>query len=334
MAVSPVPMARPFVVHTLDREGGGPPPALAGAVVAIGNFDGLHRGHVAVIDRAKALAERLGRPCAVCTFEPHPADYFAGRSVIFRLTPVEAKTRALQRLGVHGLIVLPFDARMAALPAPAFVSDVLVGSLGIQAAVVGYDFHFGQGRLGTPILLREVGAASGLVVEVIGKIVADDQGDLAPVSSTAIRNALELGDVATAARLLGHDWFVVGPVLHGQKIGRTLGFPTANMVLDASCRLRHGIYAVTVADGTTTWGGVASFGRRPTFDDGPPLLETMLFDFEGDLYGRKLEVGFVAWIRGEARFEGIDDLVVAMRGDAATARAALAGRAARSGATL
>ena len=315
--------SRATITFAMIWDGGPPPPALRGAVVAIGNFDGVHRGHKAVIERAKALAARLGRPCAVLTFEPHPADYFAGHPVIFRLTPQSSKAEALGRIGVDGMIVLPFDARMAALTAEDFVTTILVERLGIAAAVAGYDFHFGNGRTGSPTFLRDAGGRHGFEVEIISKIAADGQGDLAAVSSTAIREALVVGDVALAGRLLGHGYFVGGEVLHGQKLGRTLGFPTANMRLDPSSRLAHGIYAVRVEGGGLRAGGVASYGRRPTFDNGAPLLETYLFDFAGDLYGRVLEVTFVDWIRGEAKFDGIDDLIRAMKIDEAKARIAL-----------
>jgi riboflavin kinase/FMN adenylyltransferase len=310
-------------VHELRWEGGALPDALRGAVVAIGNFDGVHRGHRAVIARAKALATRLGRPCAVCTFEPHPADFFAAKPVIFRLTPQSSKAIALEELGVDGMIVLPFDAAMAAMEAEDFVAEILVRRLGIAAAVVGYDFHFGHARVGTPDFLIGAGRRRGFGVEVIEKITADPQGDLSAVSSTAIREALTQGDVALAGRLLGHPFFVTGEVLHGQKLGRTLGFPTANMRLDPSARLAHGIYAVTVRGIGPLRGGVASYGRRPTFDNGPPLLETFVFDFDGDLYGHVLEVAFIDWIRGEEKFDGIDDLIRAMKSDEAKARIAL-----------
>ena len=312
-----------FIVDDMGWDGPPPPPGLRGAVLAIGNFDGVHRGHKAVIARARMLADRLGRPCAVCTFEPHPADHFAGRPVIFRLSPESSKAQALARIGVDGMVVLPFDARMAALSAERFVQTILVDRLAIAAAVVGYDFHFGHGREGSPAFLAEAGRRHGFAVEVIDKITADGQGDLAAVSSTAIREALAAGKVKLAARLLGHGYFVVGEVLHGQKLGRTLGFPTANMRLDPSSRLAHGIYAVRVRGPGIDAGGVASYGRRPTFDNGAPLLETYLFDFAGDLYGRTLEVTFVDWIRGEEKFEGIDDLIRAMTSDEAKARIAL-----------
>ena len=300
------------------------PDALARPVVAIGNFDGLHRGHQGVIARAQQLARRLGRPCALLTFEPHPANYFAGRPVIFRLTPENAKALVLSRLGLDGLIALTFDKALAELDRDSFVAEILVRRLGIAAAVIGYDFHFGRKRLGTPDYLREEGARRGFDVEIIPKITADHEGDLSAVSSTAVRRALEDGDVALAARLLGHPYMALGPVIHGQKLGRTLGFPTANIRLDPSCRLRHGIYAVRVRGDGLDHGGVASFGRRPTFDNGAPLLEVVLFDFNGDLYGRTIEVDFVAWIRGEEKFDGVEALVTRMHEDARQARELLA----------
>ena len=300
-----------------------PPPmpaSLRGCVVAIGNFDGVHRGHRAVIGRAQALASQRGRPCAVLTFEPHPADFFARSNVIFRLTPEEAKAAALQRLGLDGVVVLRFDAALAGLAAADFVSHVLVDRIGVSAVVAGYDFHFGARRGGTPEFLVEAGAAHGFAVEIVPRIAFDQAGSLAAVSSTATREALERGDVAGARALLGHDWFVRGAVAHGRKLGRTLGFPTANIVPDASCRLRAGIYAVRVAFEGRLFGGVASYGRRPTFDDGAALLEVMLFDFEGDLYGRVLEVAFVEWIRPELKFDSVEALVARMGEDVAQAR--------------
>ena len=252
--------------------------------------------------------------------------------MIFRLTPETSKAEALARIGVDGMVVLPFDARMAALSAEDFVRTILVERLAVAAAVVGYDFHFGHGRAGSPAFLQDAGRRHGFAVDIIDKITADGQGDLTAVSSTAIREALAAGNVRLAARLLGYGYFVVGEVLHGQKLGRTLGFPTANMRLDPSSRLAHGIYAVRVRGPGVDAGGVASYGRRPTFDNGAPLLETYLFDFAGDLYGRTLEVTFVEWIRGEAKFDGIDDLIRAMKGDEARARIALELEAREAGA--
>ena len=309
----------------LVQDPASPPPGLTGAVVAIGNFDGVHRGHAAVIAQAQALAARLGRPAAALTFEPHPVDYFAGPGTIFRLTPVDEKMRCLARLGLDGLVVLTFDAGLASLSAEDFVREILVKGLGISAAVVGYDFHFGKARGGSPGFLIDAGPRYGFEVEIVEQVVADADGHPEAVHSNAARVALEAGDVARAARLLGHPWFIVGEVVHGQKLGRTLGFPTANVVLDPSCRLRHGIYAVRFSVDGQTFGGVANFGRRPTVTDaGAPLLEVFVFDFDGDLYGKTVEVAFVDWIRGEEKFPGLEALVQAMNRDKDKARALLA----------
>ena len=304
----------------------GPVRDLAGCVAAIGNFDGVHRGHRALFQRAEALAARIGKPCIALTFEPHPADFFAGRPVIFRLTPRDAKAVALQRAGLDAMVVLGFNAALAAVTAEDFVTDILIRRLGVSAVVAGYDFHFGRKRAGTPDFLRDAGMRHGFDVEIVPRVLADAHGSLEAVSSTATRAALERGDVATARALLGHDYFVLGTVIGGAKLGRTLGYPTANMRLDASCRLRHGIYAVRMRVDGQERPGVASFGRRPTFDNGAPLLETFLFDFSGDLYGKRVEVDFAAWLRDEKKFDGIDTLVVQMKHDEAQARALLAPR--------
>jgi riboflavin kinase / FMN adenylyltransferase len=308
---------RPFLIA---EDPAAVPEALRHCVAAIGNFDGVHRGHAAVIGRAKALARRVERPCAVITFEPHPTDFFKGPGSVFRLTPQRAKALALARLGIDGMVVVPFDARRAMQSPEAFVREVLVEGLAITAAVVGYDFHFGKARAGTPEFLREAGQQRGFGVEVVEAIRADVEGRPEALHSTAARHALEAGDVAEAARLLGHEWFVVGEVIHGEKRGREMGFPTANLRLDPSCRLRHGIYAVRVAVDGAHRQGVASFGRRPTFDNGAPLLEIFIFDFSGDLYGKTLEVAFVGWLRGEEKFEGMEPLIAQMRRDADNAK--------------
>jgi len=293
-----------------------PPPGLAGAVVAIGNFDGVHRGHTAVIKRAKALATRLGAPCAVLTFEPHPSDFFRGPNTIFRLTPLEAKARAFKRLGLDGMIVVRFDAALARLPAEEFVVEILLRRLGVRAVVAGYDFHFGASRTGTPAFLKEAGARHGFEVEIVERIPADTTDHREAASSTATRAALEAGDVEYAAQLLGHPFSILGKVIEGQKLGRTIGFPTANLAPDPSCRLRHGIYAVRVDVGGKLYDGVANYGRRPTFDNGPALLEAYLFDFSGDLYGETIEVFFIGWIRGETKFASVDALTAQIKLDA------------------
>ncbi len=297
-----------------------PPAGLAGAVVAIGNFDGVHRGHRAVIARAKSLARQLGRPCAVLTFEPHPADFFAGAKKIFRLTSRDAKAHRLAELGLDGMFVLNFDAALASLDAEGFLRDVLIRRLGAAAVVVGYDFHFGAKRTGTPAFLRQRGPELGLAVEIVEKVTADAEGSLEALSSTATREALERGDVAGAALMLGHFWSLTGEVIHGAKLGRTLGYPTANLAVEGACRLRHAIYAVEVEVEGQRLKGVASFGRRPTVDNGPPLLETFIFDFSGDLYGKEIEVFFVAFLRAEEKFPSLEALLEQIRRDEAQAR--------------
>jgi riboflavin kinase/FMN adenylyltransferase len=239
---------------------------------------------------------------------------------VFRLTDEPVKLGLLAECGLAGAVVLPFDRDLAATTAEAFVDDILVDGLGLGGVVVGWDFHFGRGRAGSPALLRERGEARGLIVEVVEPYGGPDE----PVSSTAIRTALAQGDVERAAALLGWRWLLRGTVVHGDKRGRTLGYPTANILLPPSCGLAHGIYAVRMAVGGVVHGGVASFGRRPTFDDGAPRLEVFVFDFAGDLYDRVVDVEFCAFIRGEAKFDGIDALIAQMDRDSATARAALA----------
>jgi riboflavin kinase/FMN adenylyltransferase len=316
------PASNGFIVA---RDPAAPPQGLEGAVVAIGNFDGVHRGHQAVLARARALADRLGKPCAVLTFEPHPADFFAGRKVVHRLTPEDAKATALSRFGVDGMIVLSFGAELARLEAERFVTDILLERLGVSGVVVGYDFHFGRGRIGSPAFLTDAGERHSFVVEVVEKITADEQGSLDAVHSSGVRNALERGDVAQARRLLGHDFFVISDVVHGQKLGRTIGFPTANLRIDESSGLRYGIYAVRLKVDGKTLDGVASWGRRPTVDNGAPLLEVYVFDFAGNLYGKQVEVDFIEWLRPELKFDGLDALTAQIEKDCAEAKAVLAG---------
>ena len=296
------------------------PPALLGAVVAIGNFDGLHRGHRHLIEVARKEADRAGGPAAVLTFEPHPRDYLNPTEPVFRLTPEPVKIAVLAKLGLDGVIVRPFDAALAALSAEEFVSHLLVRDLGAAGVAVGQDFHFGRARQGTPARLQELCRGQGIACALVPTVSRAGQ----QVSSSAIREALQSGDVATANDLLGHRFFIRAVVEHGDKRGRTLGFPTANLRLSAEFRLRHGIYAVRAAVGDRIFDGVANFGRRPTFDNGPPLLEVFLFDFSGDLYGQTLDVEFVGFIRKEERFDDVDALVAKMNEDARRARALLA----------
>jgi len=310
----------PSSAFTVVRDGGPMPSQITGAFVAIGNFDGVHRGHRAVIDAAIVHARRERKPAIALTFEPHPRAFFQPNRPLFRLAPEPVKLELLQAAGLDGAVVMTFDATLAKVSAEAFVSDILIGRLGIAGAVAGADFHFGQGRKGTPAFLREQGERHGFAVDLVPPVLADGK----PVSSSAIRSALGNGQVREAARLLGYPWFVEGPVAHGDKRGRHLGFPTANIALDPATSLAHGIYAVRVLAKGKVHDGVASFGRRPTFGEGAPLLEPYLFDFAGDLYAEKIGVAFVDWIRPELKFEGAEALVRQMDEDARLAHAALA----------
>lgn len=303
------------VVRDLDPAG-----ALRGAVVAIGNFDGVHRGHQAVIAAAQGRAAALGRPAAVMTFEPHPRAFFDPGEPLFRLTDVDNKLRLLAATGLDGAIVLTFDAALASLTADEFVSRILVDRFAVSGAVIGFNFHFGMHRAGSPEFLAREGRRRGFEVVIVPRF--EDNGR--PVSSGPIREALAKGLLGEAAEFLGYPWFLSGPVIHGDKRGRELGFPTANLRTDPACGLRHGIYAVRVNRGGRHYDGVASFGRRPMFDDGGVLLEVFLFDFAGDLYGKTIDVAFIAWLRDEAKFASVDDLIRQMRDDASRARDALA----------
>ena len=319
-SVSSVSFAHPsatFVCHEGRRA---LPAILAGAVVALGNFDGLHRGHQAVLAKTKDLAKKLQLPAVFLTFEPHPRRFFRPQESLFCLTPPAVKSAIAQNFGMNGMITLPFDAALAQTDARAFIEDLLIGSLGVGGLVIGHDFHFGKGREGSPAMIEAIGQRLGLPVAVVPALT--DAGQ--PVSSSSIRDALRLGDVQFAAQMLGYQWFVRGVICHGDKRGRLLGYPTANMVLPSDCALRYGIYAVRMAVGEDVFNGVASFGSRPTFDDGAPRLETFLFDFDGDLYDKSVDVELVAFLRGEAKFESVETLVAQMDRDSAEARAILA----------
>jgi riboflavin kinase/FMN adenylyltransferase len=298
----------------------GDPGALKGAIVAIGNFDGVHRGHRAVIDTARSRAQAAGRPVAALTFEPHPRVFLRPGEPLFRLTEEAAKLRLLAAAGLDGAVVLAFDASLASLSAEEFIARILIGRFAISGAVIGFDFHFGKNRGGSPAYLAEQGKARGFSVDIVPPL--EDEGR--PVSSGTIRAALAAGRVVEAAELMGHPWFVTAKVIHGDKRGRALGFPTANLALDPACGLKHGIYAVRVGLGGKRLDGVASFGRRPMFDSGAVLLEVFLFDFDADLYGETIDIAFIGWLRHEQRFDSVDELVRRMQEDSARAREVLA----------
>jgi riboflavin kinase/FMN adenylyltransferase len=295
-----------------------------GMVVAMGNFDGVHLGHRAVIDAALQMGRAHGRPALAVTFEPHPRSFFSPNTPQFRLTDETGKLRLLAGTGLAGAVVMTFDKRRAGTTAQDFIHHDLIERLGISGIAVGYDFHFGKGRVGSPSLLVAEAPRLGIEVDVQAHVDIAER----PVSSSAIRMALAEGQIEDATAMLGGPWFVSGEVIHGEKRGRDLGFPTANIRLDKNCGLKHGIYAVRVGQGAgndpVRIDGVASFGRRPTFDNGAPLLEVFLFDFKGDLYGQSLDIAFIGFIRDELKFDNIDALIRQMDADSARARAELA----------
>ncbi len=296
------------------------PQHLRGAVVAIGNFDGVHLGHRALLAEARSMADAAGRPMCALTFEPHPRTFFRPSLPVFRLTPADMRASLMAGLGCEGVVELAFDAALSGLDADVFIDDILMDQLGVSGVVVGTDFRFGRGRTGDVAMLVQQLARRGVKASALGAVV-DTAG--VPISSSRIRDALALGDIAGANAMLGAPWTVRGQVVHGDKRGRLLGFPTANMVLPADNRLRHGIYAVRVLIDGAWHAGVASFGRRPTFDDGAPRLETFVFDFSGDLYGRVLDVAFAGWVRGEEKFACVEALVAQMQRDVEKARTIL-----------
>jgi len=308
------------VSFTVTRDGDELPPRLRRAFVAIGNFDGVHRGHRVVIDQAVQRAREDRRPAIALTFEPHPREFFRKDQALFRLTPEQEKIRLLAAAGLDGAVVMKFDAKLASFTAEKFVKEILVSRLSIIGVIVGADFHFGKRRQGTPVFLQEQGEHHGFEVRLVQPVLFRGNA----VSSSAIREALARGEVEESAKLLGYPWFVSGKVIHGEKRGRGLGYPTANLALDPACGLAHGIYAVRVQGKGDIRDGVASFGRRPTFGNGAPLLEVFLFDFSGDLYDEEIDVVFAGWIRAECKFDSVEALVRQMDADSAIAREKLA----------
>jgi riboflavin kinase / FMN adenylyltransferase len=295
-----------------------------GSVVAMGNFDGVHLGHRAVIAAALEMGRIHGRPALAVTFEPHPRLFFSPNSPQFRLSDESAKLRLLAGTGLAGAVIMTFDKARAGTTAQDFIHHDLIERIGISGIAVGYDFHFGKGRVGSPSLLVSEAPRLGIEVDVQPHVDIDER----PVSSSAIRMALAEGQIADATAMLGGPWFITGEVVHGEKRGRDLGYPTANIRLDKNCGLKHGIYAVRVARGKgreqVLIDGVASFGRRPTFDNGAPLLEIFLFDFKDTLYGEVMDVAFIGYIREELKFDSVEELVRQMDDDSARARSALA----------
>jgi riboflavin kinase/FMN adenylyltransferase len=311
------------------RHTSGLPDAAKGAVVIIGNFDGVHRGHQTLLSDARELAEELGAPMAVLTFEPHPRSVFQPDQPPFRLTSLRAKAHALQEAGVDHLFVLHFDHAFSLKPAEAFVQDILVGDLAARHVVVGWDFCFGHKRAGNVALLKSMGARHGFGVTAVDPVMT---GNGEVYSSSIIRDHLRHGRPAKAAELLGRPWEIEGRVEHGDQRGRTIGFPTANIALGDHLRPALGVYAVLAGrdpgvehGGETRWfPGVANLGRRPTVAGEGIRLEVHLFDFDDDLYGETLRVRLIDFIRPEKKFDGLDALQAQIALDCGQAREILA----------
>jgi riboflavin kinase/FMN adenylyltransferase len=291
-----------------------------GSVVTIGNYDGVHRGHQHMLAAVREHAGRLRAPATVITFEPTPREYFEGGAAPSRLMRLREKVEALPLYGVDRMVVLRFDRRMQCMGAQEFVERLLVQGLGVRHMVVGHDFHFARRREGTIITLREAGARHGFEVQEVGQFLVEGER----VSSSLVREALGRGDLARAAQLLGRPYRMAGRVMRGQQLGRKLGYPTANLALHRKVVPLWGIFAVRVSGaGLLDHPAVVSLGTRPTINGTDPLLEVHVFDWEGDLYGRYLDVDFVQRLRDEKRFESLDALVAQMHRDAAQARAVL-----------
>jgi len=300
---------------------GGIPESFKGSIVALGNFDGFHLGHQAVVNRAIQRAFHERRPVIVATFDPHPVKFFKPDVPPFRLTTLDQREHLFAHAGADAMLVFEFNRELASMDAEAFVAEVLAKQIGAAGVVTGDDFSFGKGRTGDPALLKAVGEHHGVAAEAVPQVLLDGER----ISSGRVREALVAGDTGTATHMLSRDYAIEGVVQRGDRRGRELGYPTANMELGDYQRPRYGIYAVRVAlDDGNEHPGVASLGVRPTFDPPTELLEAHLFGFDGDLYDRKIEVALHAFIREEKKFESLDDLVAHMRDDEAEARKLLA----------
>jgi len=300
---------------------GGIPETLKGSIVALGNFDGFHLGHQAVVGRAVQRAFHERRPAIVATFDPHPVKFFRPDAPPFRLTSLDQREQLFAHAGADAMLVFEFNDKLRETSAEEFVSWLLAGKIGAAGVVTGDDFSFGKGRSGNVEVLRTLGAHSGIIAEAVAPVLVDGER----VSSGRIREALVAGDIGHATHLLSRDFAIEGVVQRGDQRGRELGYPTANLSLGDYQRPRYGIYAVrvTLEDGSE-YPGVASLGVRPTFDPPQELLETHLFDFNRDLYGQKVEVALHAWIREEKKFDGMEPLIAHMKDDEAKARKLLA----------
>lgn len=298
------------------------PDALRGAIVALGNFDGFHLGHQAVVGRAVQRGAHEQRPVIVATFDPHPVRHFRPEAAPFRLTTLDQRERMFAAAGADAMLVFQFDDTLASTTAEDFIADLLARRIGASGVVTGEDFTFGKARGGNPEMLREVGAAHGIVAETVAPVMLGGE----VVSSSRIREALQSGDPHGATQLLTRPFAIEGMVIDGDKRGRELGWPTANMELGTYLRPKYGIYAVRARldangpDGGSEHDGVASLGVRPMFDPPKELLETYLFDFSGDLYGRTVEIALHHYLRTEAKFDSLDALKTQMKADAARAK--------------
>lgn len=290
-----------------------------GAALAIGNFDGVHRGHQALAREAIAQAKKAGTASGVLLFEPHPREFFHPEEPHFRLTPLAEKLEIFEELGLDLAIVLSFDAALANLPAQDFVTKVLVNALDVRHVVIGHDFYYGKGRAGTPETLREAAETENFGITVLDPVAEDGEA----FSSSGLRLRLAQGDVEGAARVMGRWWRVRGPVVGGAKRGTGLGFPTANVPLPRGTGLGHGIYAVRTYVEGRCHDSAAYLGTRPTYDNGMPVLEVFLFDFDGDLYGKEIVVEFVGFVRPDRKFETSEALVAQMQRDCARAESIL-----------
>lgn len=297
------------------------PQEMRGGVAAIGNFDGVHRGHQALLAEALRRAQALGAPAGLITFEPHPRSLFRPDEPIFRLSPLMQKGRLAEALGMRFVAAVTFDRALANLEAEAFVEKILVERLDIRHLVTGPDFHFGHGRRGNTGMLKQLGRTSGFSLSILDQVTGED--GLSPFSSSGIRTALRHGHVEAAGRDLGYWWQVSGEVVEGDRRGRTIGFPTANLVLDPGVEPREGIYAmrVRIAGESEARCGAGYVGMRPTFATNRRFLEVHLLDFSGDLYGKALTVDFIGFVRPDQTFSGVGPLVAQMRADCDVARA-------------
>jgi riboflavin kinase/FMN adenylyltransferase len=297
------------------------PSHLAGGIVALGNFDGFHLGHQAVVGRAVERARAEGRPALVATFDPHPVRHFQPGTPPFRLTTLDQRQELFAAAGADGMVVFQFDGTLARLTAEQFVTERLIGCLNVGGVVTGEDFTFGKAKQGDVRVLADFGQARGFSTEMVGAVMLDGQA----VSSTHIRAALVAGNPRGATRLLTRPFAIRGVVQHGDKLGRTIGYPTANVDMGNYLRPAYGIYAVRgQLPGGRVLDGAANLGIRPTFDPPKELLEPYFFDFDADLYGQEIEVELIEFLRSEAKFDSLDALTAQMDADCARAREILA----------